>query len=92
MHFFRTDSDYADNSATIDTELCPVYLMTGEYDYSCTPEATVETASRIPGAEAVIMREVGHFPMSENPDVFRNYLIPVLDKFKEGEKNEPSSS
>ena len=92
MHFFRTDSDYADNSATIDTELCPVYLMTGEYDYSCTPEATVETASRIPGAEAVIMREVGHFPMSENPDVFRNYLIPVLDNFKEGEKNEPSSS
>ena len=91
MHFFRTDSDYTHTSVAIDTKLCPVYLMTGEYDYSCTPEATVDTASRIPGAKSVIMSEVGHFPMSENPEVFRGYLIPVLEKFVKGEKNEPSS-
>ena len=80
MHFFRTDSDYTASSADIDTTACPVYLMTGEYDYSCTPEATIATAGRIPGAEAIIMKEVGHFPMSENPAAFRTYLLPVLDK------------
>ena len=82
MHFFRTDSDYTANSGDIDTAACPVYLMTGEYDYSCTPEATIRTAERIAGAKAVIMKEVGHFPMSENPAAFRAYLLPVLDEIK----------
>jgi hypothetical protein len=26
------------------------------------------------------MKEVGHFPMSENPAQFRKYILPVLDK------------
>ena len=82
MHFFRTDSDYGTETSDIDTTLCPVYLMTGEYDYSCTPEATMRTAERIAGAEAIIMRDVGHFPMSENPAAFRTYLLPLLDKIQ----------
>jgi len=80
MHFYRTDSDYAQQSSTIDTGHCPVYLMTGEYDYSCTPEDTLRTAERIPGAEAIIMAGMGHFPMSENPAAFREHILPVLAK------------
>ena len=53
---------------------------TGEYDYSCIPELTRETAARIPGAEAIIMDGIGHFPMSENPDRFSRYLLPVLER------------
>ena len=26
------------------------------------------------------MKEVGHFPMSENPAQFREYILPVLNK------------
>jgi pimeloyl-ACP methyl ester carboxylesterase len=77
LHFYRADSDYRDRVARIDTEKCPVYLMTGEYDFSCTPEDTLRTAEKI-GIEAIIMKELGHFPMSENPDHFRTYLMPVL--------------
>ena len=77
LHFYRADSDYRDRVARIDTSRCPVYLMTGEYDFSCTPEDTIRTAKKI-GIEAGIMEEVGHFPMSENPDQFRKYLMPVL--------------
>jgi pimeloyl-ACP methyl ester carboxylesterase len=80
MHFYRTDSEYRAHSADIDTGRCPVVLMTGEYDYSCTPEMTRESAARIPGAEAIIMRGMGHFPMSENPKRFREYLLPVLER------------
>ena len=47
----------------------------GEYDYSCTPELTRETAARIPGAEAIIMDGIGHFPMSENPDRFAAFVL-----------------
>ncbi len=81
MHFYRTDSEFRDGSAAIDTARCPVILMTGEYDYSCTPQLTRETAARIPGAEAIVMEGLGHFPMSENPQRFREYLLPVLDRF-----------
>jgi len=56
--------------------------MTGEYDYSCQPKNTQLTADRIPGAEAIIMEGMGHFPMSENPDAFREYLLPVLERIR----------
>ena len=79
MHFYRTDSEYRNDDASIDSTDCPVYLLTGEYDYSCTPELTRESAARIAGAQAIIMEQMGHFPMSENPQRFRTYLLDVLD-------------
>jgi len=80
LHFYRADSDYRERVAAIDTSVCPVFLLTGEYDFSCTPEDTLRTAGKIAGAEATIMRHLGHFPMSEHPRQFRTYLLPVLAK------------
>ena len=57
-----------------------LYLLTDEYDFSCTPEDTARTAARIPGAKFVVMKELGHFPMSENWPQFRRYILPVLDE------------
>jgi hypothetical protein len=28
------------------------------------------------------MKELGHFPMSEHPERFRTYLLPVLDEIR----------
>lgn len=82
LYFYRVDGDLRDVVAKIDTEACPLYLLTGEYDFSCTPEDTMRTASRIPGAEVTIMEKLGHFPMSENPAQFRRYILPVLEKIR----------
>ena len=82
LHFYREDSDYRDRVADIDTANCPVYLLTGEYDFSCTPEDTLRTAARIEGAQAIIMEGLGHFPMCEDPAQFRKYIMPVLDQIK----------
>ena len=54
--------------------------MSGEYDCSCTPERMLATAERISGSKATVMANIGHFPMSENPALFKNYLMPVLDE------------
>ena len=54
-------------------------MLTGEYDYSCTPEASRDTAAKIDGARLEIMRGLGHFPMSEDPVRFKSYLMPVLE-------------
>ncbi|WP_416900101.1 MAG: alpha/beta fold hydrolase [Minwuia sp.] len=80
LHFYRQDSDFRDRTHLIDTTKCAVFLLTGEYDFSCTPQDTMRTAGDIPGVEAEIMEELGHFPMSENPEQFRAYLLPVLKK------------
>jgi pimeloyl-ACP methyl ester carboxylesterase len=54
--------------------------MTGVYDFACTPEMTEQTADKIRNAECIIMKEIGHFPMCENPEAFKKYLMPVLDR------------
>ena len=59
-------------------------MLTGEYDYSCTPEDTIRTAGAIPGARVEIMPGLGHFPMAENPDAFRRHILPVLDEIRGG--------
>ncbi|MGE5510626.1 MAG: alpha/beta fold hydrolase [Bacteroidota bacterium] len=82
LYFYRVDGDLRDKIERIDTSVCPLYLLTGEYDFSCTPEDTQRTAAGIKGAEVTIMKELGHFPMSENPAQFRRYILPVLEKIK----------
>jgi pimeloyl-ACP methyl ester carboxylesterase len=78
LHFYTADGDVRGRVAEIDTGTCPLYLLTGEYDYSATPQITRELAARIKGAEAIIMEGLGHFPMSEDPARFLSYLRPVL--------------
>jgi pimeloyl-ACP methyl ester carboxylesterase len=82
LYFYRVDGDLRPRIGSADTALCPLYLLTGEYDFSCTPEDTLRTAAAIPGAQVTIMPELGHFPMSENPAQFRRFILPVLDKIR----------
>ena len=82
LFFYRADGDFRDRVAQIDTSTCPLYLLTGEYDFSCTPADTERTAAKIKGARVTVMREIGHFPMSENPAQFRRYILPVLDEIR----------
>lgn len=82
LHFYVIDGDIRARVPEIDTSRCPLYLLSGEYDYSCSPDDTRELERRIKGAKAVIMEGLGHFPMSENPPKFLSYLMPVLDEIR----------
>ena len=82
LYFYRVDSDLRGQLGGIDTARTPLYLLTGEYDFSCTPHDTLRTAETIPGSQVTIMKDLGHFPMSENPRQFREYLLPVLDAIR----------
>jgi pimeloyl-ACP methyl ester carboxylesterase len=65
---------------------CPLdhaVLLSGEYDYSCTPRETLEVANTVAGSEATVMAGLGHFPMSEDPQKFMEYLRPILEKINE---------
>ncbi|MBS0558918.1 MAG: alpha/beta hydrolase [Proteobacteria bacterium] len=82
LHFYVDEGDLRAKLGRIDTSICPVWMLTGEYDYSCTPDLSRQTAEQIPGAELTIMRGLGHFPMSENYAALRPYLLPVLEALR----------
>jgi pimeloyl-ACP methyl ester carboxylesterase len=79
VHFYSVDWDGRQDIPRIDTAVCKVSLLTGAYDYSCTPEMTKDVAKAIPGSNMTIMEGIGHFPMIENYPVFRNFLLPELE-------------
>ena len=62
---------------------CPLYVFSGDYDYSATPELSKAAAEQLNG-EFIQMTGKGHFPMAEDPVGFKQYLLPVLDKIKRG--------
>ncbi|MFM9886141.1 MAG: alpha/beta fold hydrolase [Burkholderiales bacterium] len=77
-HFYSFDWDVREEIKRIDTKRCKVSLLTGEYDYSCTPAMTEAVAKDIPGSRLTIMKGMGHFPMVEDYAAFRPFLLPEL--------------
>ena len=79
VYFYSVDWDAREDIKAIDTARCKVALLTGEYDYSCTPAMTEAVAAAIPGSRYRLMKGMGHFPMIENYPGFRPYLLDALD-------------
>ena len=86
-YFYSQDFDLRQTASTIDTSLCPVYLLTGEYDHACTAADTEAAIAAIPGARGGRMLGIGHFPMAENYPFFRGYLMPILDELTDATEN-----
>jgi pimeloyl-ACP methyl ester carboxylesterase len=82
LFFYQVEGDIRSRIGAIDTGACPLYLLTGEYDYSASPRDTQAAAERIKGAKVTIMKGLGHFPMSENPEAFLGHLRPVLGEIR----------
>jgi pimeloyl-ACP methyl ester carboxylesterase len=79
VHFYSLDWDARADLRRIDTRRCKVSLLTGEYDYSCTPDMTRAVAKAIRGCRFTIMKGMGHFPMVEDYRSFRPYLLRELE-------------
>lgn len=79
LHYYTADGDLRELVDDIDPSRCPVVLLTGEYDYSCSPKDTAHVAERIGDPSALrTMEGLGHFPMSEDPERFLAHLRPAL--------------
>lgn len=85
IDFYARDWDARDRLDGIDTDECGCYFLSGEYDFSATPEDTTRVADAIDGATVEVMTDMGHFPPSENPDVFMEYLLPIVDEILDGD-------
>jgi pimeloyl-ACP methyl ester carboxylesterase len=78
LAFYSEEFDGALVAPGIDGRQTPIVLLCGDYDYSASPEQGRKLAALIPGAKLEIMLGIGHFPMCENPDLFRAYLLSAL--------------
>lgn len=78
IEFYAGEWDARERVGRIDTGRCRLYMLTGEYDYSCTVEHSAATAAKIPGVRFQAMQGIGHFPFAENPALFADYLLPIL--------------
>jgi len=77
LRFYSEEFDAARYLDRIDTRRTPLWLLTGEYDYSATPADGRRIAQAIPGARFETMPGLGHFPMTENPAALMTYLEPI---------------
>jgi len=81
--FYSDEFDGEEVANRIDGQRVSSYFLTGRYDYSATIEDAQRLSSLIPGAKMIEMPELGHFPMTEDPERFRTYLLPVLNAISE---------
>ncbi|HXQ10514.1 MAG TPA: alpha/beta hydrolase [Caulobacteraceae bacterium] len=82
LRYYLVDYDLRATAGAIDTEKVAVHILSGEYDSSGTLERGQAAHAAIPGSTWSGMAGVGHFPMSENPEAFLTYLLPVLETIK----------
>ncbi|KAK5090806.1 hypothetical protein LTR05_000983 [Lithohypha guttulata] len=79
LDFYFGGFDARDRVEQIDVKKCPIYFLTGEFDWSTTPEMSKATADKIKGARFQAMKDLGHFPATENPSLFVPYLVEAID-------------
>jgi pimeloyl-ACP methyl ester carboxylesterase len=86
LYYYIAEFDLRDQARGIDTDRVGVHILSGEYDYSGTSELGREAHAAIPGSTWTEMKGVGHFPMSENPEQFVAYLLPLLELIEARER------
>lgn len=79
LDFYFGGFDARDRLARIDVNKCPIYFLTGEFDWSTTPEMSQATSTKIKGAKFKAMSGLGHFPATESPSRFIPYLLDAIE-------------
>lgn len=85
LFYFVTDHDLTGGKAQkIDTSKVGVYLLSGEYDPTGQPGAGSGQvlADAIKGAHFQIVKGASHFMMTDDYQVFRTAVLPVLDEIR----------
>jgi pimeloyl-ACP methyl ester carboxylesterase len=81
LYYYYYDHNVSpEEAAAIDTGKCMLYFLTGEYDPNTSPAETKEVANLVRGSKFWEMPKLGHFPVTENYDEFRKFLLPILSE------------
>ncbi len=94
LYYYAVDFDITERAGEIDTSQVAVHILNGEYDYTGHVAGGLAAHHAIAGSTHTEMKNVGHFPMQENPVAFTEYLLPVLDQIRRDhpEHNNPQDN
>lgn len=92
LGFYSLEFDGEETAPMVDARRLPVVLLSGAYDYSATPEDGARLCALMPGARQIVMPDLGHFPMTEHPDLFAGYLDQALALLAAGPGDQPSNA
>lgn len=87
LAFYSEEFDGHRIGPRIDTTRVPLWLLTGEYDYSASPEDGAALARLIPGSVFRRMPGLGHFPMTEDPAHFLRHFRAALTAVAQSESD-----
>ena len=59
---------------------CPALVMTGAHDFGNPPQMSKSIAAEIPNSELVILPELRHMAMMEEPDLFNREVLAFLER------------
>jgi pimeloyl-ACP methyl ester carboxylesterase len=83
LYYYSVEHNLTGKLDKIDTSRIPVYVLCGEYDIATPPEMGRRACSQIKGAKFCEMAEMGHFPVIENYEKCKQYLMPILSEIAE---------
>lgn len=69
----------ADPSGWLPKVRCPVQVLTGEFDSSCTPDDGERLAASV-GGKHHVLAGLGHLPMIEDPAALVEAVRPLVDR------------
>jgi pimeloyl-ACP methyl ester carboxylesterase len=69
-----------DRAAPIETIEAPTLVITGDEDKVYAPQLSKDMARRIPNAELVVMKGVGHLSNLEQPEEFNQVVMEFLQR------------
>jgi pimeloyl-ACP methyl ester carboxylesterase len=80
--YFCYGHDLKQNGHKIDAHAKPVYVVTGDYESAAhsTVHGAPAVERNIPGARHVHIAGLGHFAPSDDPVLFNDSILPVLDE------------
>jgi pimeloyl-ACP methyl ester carboxylesterase len=78
LAFYSDEFRANEHTANIDTAVTPLWLLTGDYDYSASPTETKRVAAEIKGSVFKEMQGFGHFPMTEDPERLHQYYLKSI--------------
>jgi len=83
LYLWGVDNSDASRAERIDASKVPLYMYAGEYDFTCPP-AHVEASAKCigEGVHYEMLKGLGHFPMSENYELFRPTLVRTLEEIE----------
>ena len=83
LHLWGVDNADLNRASRIDPTKVPIFMYSGQYDFTCPPELVEESANAIgPEVHYEMLENLGHFPMCENYTRFRPTLVKTLDKIE----------